>query len=153
MSSLTQVTSAEVERLDSKQLVDLLKILLHAEARLNCVNKTGIHVPHQITVADGGNDGEWNAEVAPGDYIYRNHTVYQCKACDMSAGECAKELFEAAKPKQPKKLKSQVKKVIDAGGAYVFFCRKGYVQDGIDERVKAANKTLDDELALRPQEF
>ena len=66
MASITQITAEEIERLQPNELVHLLRILLHAEARLHCVNRSGIHVPHQITVADGGNDGEWNAEIAPG---------------------------------------------------------------------------------------
>ncbi len=168
MASITQITAEEIERLQPNELVHLLRILLHAEARLHCVNRSGIHVPHQITVADGGNDGEWNAEIAPGNYIYQNYTVYQCKACEMGEQDCANELFvttkliandkastkRAKKPNAgPRVLKSQVAKAIKHAGAFVFFCRKGYVQDAIDKRIDSATKALDEAGAVRPDGF
>jgi hypothetical protein len=153
MSKLNQITSDEIERLKPAELVDLLRILLHAEARLNCISNAGIHVPHQITVADEGNDGEWNSTTAPSDYIPRNVSIYQCKACKISKEDCAKELFEKKKPKQPRKLKSQVAEAINAQGALVFFCSYGYVKKAIKERLKHANDALDSEGIVRPKSF
>jgi hypothetical protein len=47
----------QIEALDSKQLVQLMKLVLLAESRLAQIPLRGTHVPFQITVADGGLDG------------------------------------------------------------------------------------------------
>jgi hypothetical protein len=48
---------SQIELLDSKQLVQLLGRLLHAEAQNAGVPLSGISVPIQITIADDGEDG------------------------------------------------------------------------------------------------
>jgi hypothetical protein len=44
----------QIEALDSKELVRLMKLLLLAESRLAEIPLRASHVPFQITVADGG---------------------------------------------------------------------------------------------------
>jgi hypothetical protein len=61
---INQVTPAEIGRLDPAQLVRLLHLLLHAEARKREIARPGIHVPFRIVVADGGEDGRWDAELS-----------------------------------------------------------------------------------------
>lgn len=140
MATFSQIEPEDIARLNSLQLVQLLKILLHAEARVHCVKEHGIHVPFQITVADGGNDGEWDSDCAPCDYIPKNLTVYQCKAQDLSPTECKSELLNT----DGTRLKSQVQKALDRDGAYVFFCNKGIVKQGIEDRIKKTREALSD---------
>ena len=138
MPTITEVTSEDVERLSSNQLVELLRILLYAEARKHCVSKAGIHVPFQITVPDGGNDGEWNSEVAPCDYIPSKFTIYQAKAQAMGPKACASEVLNG----DGSALKSQVLRILDAGGSFVFFCRKGYVKEDLDDKIQEVRNAL-----------
>jgi hypothetical protein len=51
----------QIEALDSTQLVQLMHLLLLAECRLAQIPLRAAHVPLQITVSDGGEDGrvEW----------------------------------------------------------------------------------------------
>lgn len=46
----------ELTNLDGLQLVELLRMLVHAEARKLGIPMRNVHVPLQITVADGGRD-------------------------------------------------------------------------------------------------
>ena len=50
------VSSSQIERLDSKELVEVLKKLLHTEAQCSGISLRGVSVPLQITVPDGGED-------------------------------------------------------------------------------------------------
>jgi hypothetical protein len=59
------VTPAQVEVLNSKELVDLLRRLLHAEAQTAGLHLGGISIPLQTTVADGGVDGSITWENGP----------------------------------------------------------------------------------------
>lgn len=52
----------QIDALDSKQLVHLMKLLLLAECRVAQIPLRAAHVPLQITISDGGEDGrvEWS---------------------------------------------------------------------------------------------
>ena len=52
-----KVTPDQIGRLDSPNLVELLRRLLSAEAREAGIPLAGVNVPLQITVPDGGEDG------------------------------------------------------------------------------------------------
>jgi hypothetical protein len=71
MNQLNRVGPDHIERLGPEQLVRLLNVLLHAEAKDRLLAKHGIHVPFQITVPDGGRDGKWEAEIGEYEYIPR----------------------------------------------------------------------------------
>ena len=57
----------QIEELDSKELVRLMHLLLLAECRLAHIYLRAAHVPLQITVSDGGEDGrvEWTDGASP----------------------------------------------------------------------------------------
>ncbi len=46
----------DLKGLDGLQLVELLRVLLHAEARKSEIPMRNVDVPLQISVADGGQD-------------------------------------------------------------------------------------------------
>lgn len=56
----------------------------------------------------------------------------------MGPADCKNELLASSKDA----LKAQVQQVLDAGGAYVFFCRQSYVQQDKDERIAEAREAL-----------
>lgn len=74
----------QIESLNSKQLVELLKRLLHAEAQRAGISLRGVSVPLQITVPDGGEDARisWMGGLEQTDYLPSRFNILQCKATD-----------------------------------------------------------------------
>ena len=138
MNQLNQIEAADITRLDQAQMVRLLHTLLCSEARQRNVNKSGIHVPFEINVKDGGSDGKWDGDIEPNDYIPNKLTFYQSKAQELGPAQCADEIHK----EKSTELKSQVKAVLDAGGAYVFFCSHPYNPDLIASRITKAREAL-----------
>jgi hypothetical protein len=128
------IGAKHIERLDPLQLSRLLKRLLYLEAVAYGIPFSAPHVPLEINVPDGGEDGriEWESGVDKTDFLPKRFTLFQVKAKEMSPAECYKEILK----RDEKNLKDQVTKVLDAGGAYIIFCEKAYVKRHIDERVK-----------------
>lgn len=52
-----ETTADQITRLDPSQLVNLMRRLIHAEAVKTEIPLYNAHIPAQITVADGGEDG------------------------------------------------------------------------------------------------
>lgn len=140
MQQINQIEAKDIKRLDGSQLVRLLHALLCAEARSRNIGKAGIHVPFEINVKDGGSDGQWNGEIAANDYIPDKLTFYQSKAQELRPADCAGEIHQ----ENSTELKSQVQTVLDAGGAYVFFCSHPYNPNLIKPRIKKAREALKD---------
>ena len=53
----SRITPRDIEQLNDKELVGLLHKLLYCEAYRLRLSKTGILVPAQTNIADGGRDG------------------------------------------------------------------------------------------------
>lgn len=138
MQQLNRIEAGEIKRLDSKQLVCLLHCLLWAEAKARNIDQNGIHVPFEINVADGGTDGEWRGHIEPTNYIPASVTAYQVKAQELGPTECKEELHFTGKTE----LKPRVAKVLNEGGAFVFFCSHPYVAQKIEERLAKAREAL-----------
>ena len=94
----------QIEALDSKQLVQLMKLLLLAESRLAQIPLRGTHVPFQITVADGGEDGrvEWLEGTDSTPFFPRRFCVFQAKATNLTDALLRSEILKKA-PATPKK--------------------------------------------------
>ena len=137
MKKLHTIEAVHIARLQPGQLVTLLRTLLYCEAR---PGGQAVHVPQQIYVPDGGEDGRWEGEVRANEYIPNSFSVYQCKAEDLTPGQCA-----AAMLANNTTVKQAVADVCRRGGAYVFFCGRPYVQlaHGIEERIAAATEALE----------
>jgi hypothetical protein len=143
MQNLNKIEPKHIAQLEPVQLVALLRILLFAEARDRGIAKTGIHVPAAITVADGGEDGRWQAAIEPNGFIPNSFTVYQCKAKGISKAECEEEILEPIKKGQSQRhLKTQVDEVLTAEGCYCLFCREDLNQKQINERIEGFKKGL-----------
>ena len=148
MDQLNEIEPDDIKRLNADQLVRLLHILLHAEARDRLVEKHGIFVPFQINVPDGGRDGRWNAAISECEYIPRNLTYYQCKASYLGNADCRNELLRQDVPGDVQ-LKEKVAEVLEQGGAYVFFSSHPCVP--IDERITASRDALRDAGRQHPE--
>lgn len=130
MSQLHQITPEHIARLAPDQLVELLRYLLYAEAR---VGGAKVHVPTQIFDPDGGEDGRWEGAVTGSEYIPDKFTIYQSKAQELSPSDCAKAVLDSKGNLSP-----AVREVLAQNGRYVFFCSHGYVQRKLTARINAA---------------
>jgi hypothetical protein len=79
MNQLNKVGPEHIERLGAEQLVRLLDLLLHAEAKDRCLAKHGIQVPFQINVPDGGRNGKWDADIEANEYIPKNLLIINAR--------------------------------------------------------------------------
>lgn len=140
MQQINQIEAKDIKQLDGSQLVRLLHTLLCAEARKRNISKSGIHVPFEINVKDGGSDGQWDGNIEENDYIPDRLTFYQSKASSMDPADCANEIHKDGSTE----LKPQVKRVLEAGGSYVFFCSHAYNPNQIEARKQKAREALRD---------
>lgn len=119
---LFNVEPDELKGLDGLQLVELLRVLLHAEARKSDVPMRNVDVPLQITVADGGQDAkvEWVKGKSSTDYFPARYIVFQCKAADGGDAAWKKEVWtKASQKKAPKVLNPATATALSRGGAYI----------------------------------
>jgi len=119
------VSPSQIECLDSKQLVELLKKLLHAEAQCSGISLRGVSVPLQITIADGGEDARisWVEGLDQTDYLPSRFCIFQSKATNLGEAGWKKEVW--TKPSQKKDAKRElndaVNQAIDEKGSYIGF--------------------------------
>jgi hypothetical protein len=163
-----EVLPAQVESLNSQELIELLRRLLHSEAQLAGVNLSAVSVPMQITVADGGEDAriKWDGGMEKTDYLPNRFTIFQAKATDPGKAGWMKEVWSKATVKRRKarrkkkgaqsrlrmkaprpKLNQAVATILDARGAYVGFTSAALVgskpaayADAIRDGIKKAGK-------------
>ncbi|HXT13804.1 MAG TPA: hypothetical protein VN873_19805 [Candidatus Angelobacter sp.] len=148
MNQLNRIEPAHIERLTPDQLIRLLNLLLHAEAKERLLAVHGIHVPFQINVPDGGRDGRWVADIGEYEYIPRKISYYQSKAQSLSDSQCRAEILRTDEPGKYV-LKEKVQEVLESGGAYVLFSSHPCVK--IDERIKACRDALRDAGRVNPE--
>lgn len=136
--NMFDVEAELIERLDPGQLVRLLKQLLYLEAERHALPRSAPSVPLQISVPDGGEDGriQWEHGPEMTDFVPRRFTIYQCKAQVISPAQCAKEVA----PQNV--IQPQLEEALDAGGAYILFCRQPYNAALIKSRVKKIREAL-----------
>lgn len=162
---MLKVTHLDIERLNPMQLAKLLQTLLLLEARKLQIRTSAVHVPLNITVADGGEDGRIDIRKCEGgkeiksDFIDPGLNVFQAKAGDMPPAKCKEEILttetyyvngkdsKGNKKKIAKTrtiLKSQVQKVVDADGCYVLFYNTTLNQQGIDNRIEKFEEAFEE---------
>ncbi|MDF2997573.1 MAG: hypothetical protein K0R27_3210 [Xanthobacteraceae bacterium] len=137
-----EVVPSQIEALESKQLVQLLGRLLHAEAQRAGLALAGISVPLQITVADGGEDGriKWEGGLASTDYLLSRANHFQCKASKIGAAGWKKECWvkstqRKGKVKQLTPLLADL--VAASGGSYIGFTTEALTSQKVDDCVAA----------------
>jgi hypothetical protein len=119
---------SQIEKLDSKQLVELLKKLLHAEAQKFGIGLRGVSVPLQINVPDGGEDGRisWKGGHEDTGYLPSRFCMFQSKATSadkMAKAGWKKEVWTKASQKKDaiRELNDAVKDAIENNGSYIGF--------------------------------
>lgn len=134
-----EICPSQIERLDSKQLVELLKRLLHAEAQLAGISLRGVSAPLQITVPDGGEDARisWTGGLEHTDYLPSRFTIFQSKATDRGPAGWKKEVWTKNSQKNgvARELNEAASKAISERGSYVGFTSSLIIGTKYDKRI------------------
>lgn len=114
----------EIVGLGDLKLVQLLRVLMYAEARKSGVPLRHVDVPLQITVADGGKDASvlWDGGVPSTEYFPTRDVVFQCKAKDGGDAQWKKEVWTKGSQRTTvtkKVLNDAVTGALDRGGCYI----------------------------------
>lgn len=132
----------DIRNFDALKLVQLLRMLMYAEARKAGVPLRNVDVPLQITVADGGQDAavQWEDGAASTEYFPTRDVVFQCKATDGGDAKWKAEVW--TKPTQPgrvktKELNDAVKGALDRGACYIGITASALVGTKATDRAAA----------------
>lgn len=140
------ISPSQIQSLDSTQLVELLKKLLHAEAQRCSISLRGVSVPLQITVPDGGEDARisWTGDPEGTDYLPSRFCIFQSKATDPKPAGWKKEVWTKDSQKKGKipKLNKAVVKAIDENGAYIGFTSAVLIGSKCDERIEGIKQGI-----------
>jgi hypothetical protein len=146
----------QIKQLDSLTLVKLMKRLLLSECRLVAIPLRGAHVPLQITVADGGEDGrvEWTGGIDVTNYFPSRFCIFQSKAQDLTASSIKSEILKKPK-KGPPKLNAAISEVLSRQGSYIVFCSHPFgpkkilrLRRAICDAIRAGGGNPDDAAAI-----
>ncbi len=120
-----EVTPEQIEKLNSEELVDLLRKLLHTEAQYSDIKLRGVSVPTQITVADGGEDGRisWDGGCDCTDYLPSRFCIFQSKASDLAEAGWKKEMWKKSTQGKGKtrELSDAIQTALNQGASYIGF--------------------------------
>lgn len=154
------VSPSQIQKLDKKEFVELLRKLLHAEARKTGISLRGVSVPLQITVSDDGEDARvsWEKGRKQTNYLPCRFCIFQSKATDPEPAGWKKEMWTAATRKKgiTRALNGAIVKAISEGGAYIGFTTATLIGtkkydgriEGIREGIKEAGADPDDLAAI-----
>ena len=144
MSRLFEVSPADIERLSSVQLAELLMKLLYLEASAFNIATSCVSTTLSITVSDDGEDGriKWDGGIDHTNWFPRRFTLFQCKATDLTEKQCTEEI--CVEDGDTKRLKPSVREVFDAAGSYILFFTRTCDQKMIDKRIKGFRKGIKD---------
>lgn len=133
----------QIARLQSLQLVQLMKRLLLAECRLVDIPLRAATVPLQITVADGGEDGrvDWSGGADSTDYFPGRFSIFQSKAQNLTEKLIAAEVLKKPK-KGAAKLNAAILEAISRKGSYIVFCSRKFGGQKIRRLKKAVEKAV-----------
>lgn len=153
------ILASQIECLNSTQLVELLKKLLHAEAQCAGICLRGVSVPLQITVSDGGEDARisWIGGHEHTDYLPSRFTIFQSKATDSGPAGWKKEVWTKSSQKKnsARVLNEAVLKAIFERGSYIGFTSSLAIGtkydrriDGIKDGIREAGADPDQLIAI-----
>jgi len=135
-----EVEAKHIENLGPIQLTRLLKRLLYLEVGAYGMPFSAPHVPLEINIRDGGEDGriKWEGGVDKTDFLPKRFVMFQVKAKKMAPKDCSKEVLTD----DGKNIKEQVTEVLNGGGTYIVFCCKSYNKIYIKKKISAIRNIL-----------
>ena len=118
MASPFEIKKEDLDRLDPKRSVDLIRDLVHVEASVSGIKKSKINIPADINTNDGGIDGEVKDAERDGvnGIIKKGTTMYQIKSGRFSGKSGVKNILFT---KRPSELKSGIRACFEAGGTFI----------------------------------
>jgi hypothetical protein len=150
------VSPSQIECLDCKQLVELLKKLLHAEAQRSGISLRGVSVPLQINVPDGGEDARisWEGGFEQTNYLPSRFCVFQAKATDLEPAGWKKEVWtkDSQKKGNIRKPNEAVVKAIAESGSYIGFTSAVLIGSKYDRRIEGIKKGIQ-EAGVNPDQL
>ncbi|MGO7968143.1 hypothetical protein ACC720_32465 [Rhizobium ruizarguesonis] len=142
------VDPGQIVPLDSKQLVELLRRLLHSEALASGLALGGISVPLQITVADGGEDGRitWENGKDSTEYLPGRVNVFQSKASKLGPAGWKKECWVKSTQRRDveRELTPALTALLAEGGSYIGFTSEAFTGTKQKQYVKAIKDGIKD---------
>ena len=125
-----EVSGEDVKLLSNEQFADLLRRLLQAEALDNDIPLDGIHVAHNITAPDGGEDARifWEGGVDRTNFLPARKCQFQMKTGRVTPAIAGQEMTTRGQ------IKPMVREVIEAGGNYIMLSTQPQTGQGIDAR-------------------
>ena len=120
-----EVTGEHVAVLTERELPQLLRYLLSAEAQAHGLPLSGIHVPPSIHTPDGGEDGriEWTGNSEPTLFLPPRLCLFQSKSGSIGPKAAGREVLTEGGA-----VKDRVRAALEAGGCYIVLCGHSYVQ-------------------------
>lgn len=137
------VEPSQIESLTSLELVQLLRKLVYTEVGWHNIRQSGVSIPLQITIPDGGKDGkvEWEGAQEKIDYLSSRFCIFQAKASSMAPAEWKKEVWvKSVNAQNNKQLNHAVQEVIKRKGSYIGFTTQNLVKNQLKENRIAAIK-------------
>lgn len=145
MNAINDVTPDQITALKDIQAARLLLKLLTLEAERNHQPLSGVSVPLNITVADGGEDArvEWQINPPILDWIPNKYTMFQMKATYMGIEDCGEEILKRENGNSRVTLKAKVHEVFNKSGCYIlFYTKQALVKEQIDERIESIRRGI-----------
>ncbi|MCV3243469.1 hypothetical protein [Mesorhizobium sp. ZC-5] len=144
--TMFDVDPKQIESLEAKDLVLLLRRLLYAEAQAAGVPLSGVSVPLQITVSDGGEDGRivWTGGKNSTDFLPGRSTFFQCKASKIGRAGWKKECWDKSTHRKgrAKKLTPAMTSIIAQGGCYVGFTTEALTGEKRDDYITGMEEAV-----------
>lgn len=128
-----EVTGGHISVLTERDLPELLRRLLIAEARANGLPADGVQVASNLSTADGGEDGRISWEDGPErtDYLPGRFCQFQLKAGQIGPSAAADEVLTRSRT-----VRDMVRVALEQGATYVMLCGHSYTQEQIAKRRK-----------------
>ena len=134
-----EVSGEHIAVLTKDELPELLRRLLHVEAREYGIPDDGIHVASNIDAPDGGEDGRisWQGDPDRTTFLPSRFSQFQMKAGRVSPAAAGKEIQSGNGS-----VKEMVRSALMAGGHYIMMCGYPYTQKSVSEREDRIRTTL-----------
>lgn len=146
MAVINEITLDQIENLKDFELSQLLHLLLHCEGSKHIPGHFTVSVPFNITTADAGLDGlaQWVGTPTRTPKLLAQFCVFQNKATDLGPSKCYEEILETAVTGKPRKLKSEIEKVVKAKGCYILFTNRAIAEIGKKKRIAEFRRAIKD---------
>lgn len=136
-----EVTSQHVAAVSKQMFPALLRRLLHEEADRHGIPADGIHVPDNIDVPDGGEDGriQWTGEPKRTPFLPGRLCQFQLKTGKIGPSDAGNEVLTSEG-----KVKCMIRSVLEQGGHYILLSTNPYTQQQIEVRKRRIREELQD---------